>query len=99
MTLTVRPTEEFSDWLESLADTRAQAKIAIRIARVQAGLLGDIKSIGDKVSELRVNYGPGYRVYLTRKGDELVILLCGGDKKSQKRDIKRAKEMAAEIHG
>jgi len=99
MTLTVRPTEEFSGWLDGLADTRAQEKIAVRIARVQAGLVGDIKSVGEKVSELRVDYGPGYRVYLTRKGDELVILLCGGDKRSQRRDIKRAKEMAAEIHG
>ncbi len=84
----VRQTPIFREWLDELADRRAAERIAQRIVRLQAGLLGDVKSVGDGLSELRVDYGPGYRVYFAQRRQILVILLCGGDKKSQKRDIK-----------
>jgi putative addiction module killer protein len=93
----VRQTPVFREWLDELADRRAAERIAQRIVRLQAGLLGDAKSIGDGLSELRVDYGPGYRVYFAQRRQVLVILLCGGDKKSQKRDIKRAKALASEL--
>jgi len=76
---------------------RAQKRIAQRIARMQAGLLGDTKSVGEGVSELRVDYGPGYRIYFTRRGNTVVILLLGGDKSSQSRDIAKAKQMTQEV--
>jgi putative addiction module killer protein len=96
--ITVRATEQFSEWLKGLRDVIAKRQINKRIARiVSTGNYGDFASIGDGVSELRVPSGPGYRVYYTLRGEEVVILLCGGDKSSQDRDIRRAKEMAAEI--
>lgn len=91
----VRQTEEFEQWHLGLADKRAAAKIARRIVRISSGLLGDVKSVGDGVSEARIDFGPSYRLYFTRRGQELVILLCGGDKGSQQRDITRAKELAS----
>lgn len=97
--LRVLRTAEFVDWLSDLRDVSARARIAKRIDRIAAGNLGDIKSVGDGVSELRFTFGPGYRVYYTRRGDIVVILLCGGDKGSQIRDIERAKAMALEIAG
>ena len=93
----VRQTEAFANWLRSLRAKKAAAKIAQRIVRVQSGLLGDVKSVGDGVSELRVNFGPGYRVYFAQRGRTLVILLCGGDKGTQKTDIIKAKEMANDL--
>ena len=93
----VRQTEAFANWLRSLRDKKAAAKIAQRLVRVQSGLLGDVKSVGDGVSELRVNFGPGYRVYFAQRGRTLVILLCGGDKGTQKTDIIKAKEMANDL--
>ena len=75
----------------------AKARIVARIRHLELGNLGDAKSIGDKVSELRVDYGPGYRVYFTRKGRTIVVLLCGGDKGSQRRDIKEAQQLAKEV--
>lgn len=93
----VRQTEEFAHWLASLRDELAAKRIKQRIARVQIGLFGDTKSVGDGLIELRVDHGPGYRVYFVRRGDVLVILLCGGDKSSQSRDIARAKTMAEEL--
>ena len=87
----------FSDWLNNLRDVRAKTRIAIRIARIEAGLMGDVKSVGDGVSEVRIDFGPGYRLYFTRRGEELIILLCGGDKGSQAWDIAKAKEMAAQL--
>ena len=96
---TVIPTARFQAWIDGLKDRRAAAKVAIRIARIEAGNFGDAKSVGDKVSELRIAYGPGYRVYFTLRGEEVVILLCGGTKGTQARDIATAKAMAAEIHG
>ena len=93
----IRQTATFRDWLDGLADARAAERIAQRLVRLQAGLFGDVRSVGEGVSELRVDYGPGYRVYFVRRGRLTVILLCGGDKRSQARDIKAAKALAAEI--
>jgi len=93
----VRQTEVFRVWLRRLKDARAAARIAQWIARVQAGLLGDAKSVGGGVSELRVDYGPGYPIFFVRRGNVLVILLCGGDQGSQKRDIARAQAMTKEL--
>jgi len=95
--LEVRSTAEFLDWLTALRDVSARARISKRIDRVALGNFGDTKPAGDGVSELRFTFGPGYRVYYTRRGDVVVILLCGGDKGSQERDIERAKAMAKEI--
>ncbi len=93
----IRQTVVFADWLDGLRDAVAVKRIKQRLARVQIGLFGDAKSVGDGVSELRVDHGPGYRVYFTRRGDVVVILLCGGDKGSQKRDIARAKDINKEV--
>ncbi len=93
----VRQTGAFRDWRENLPDSTAHRRIAVRIERIQAGLLGDAKSVGDGVSEVRIDYGPGYRLYFTRREGVVVILLCGGDKGSQKRDIVRAKALAADL--
>src|SRR5262245_48999401 len=93
----VRQTEVFEEWLNVLADDRAASRIAQRIIRLRNGLLGDVKPVGEGVSELRVDYGPGYRLYFVRRGAVLVILLCGGDKRSQRRDIAKAKRLAAEL--
>ena len=95
--LVVRRTTEFIDWLLELRDVAARVRIAKRIDRIAQGNFGDAKSIGEGVSELRFTFGPGYRVYYTRHGDVVVILLCGGDKASQGGDIERAKTMAQEI--
>lgn len=95
--LEVRRTTEFIDWLLELRDVAARVRIAKRIDRIAQGNFGDAKSVGDGVSELRFTFGPGYRVYYTRHGDVVVILLCGGDKASQSVDIERAKTMAHEI--
>jgi putative addiction module killer protein len=91
----VRQTACFEVWLDDLADGRAASRIAQRIIRLRNGLFGDVRPVGGGVSELRVDYGPGYRVYFVRRGAVLVILLCGGDKRSQPRDIAKAKLLAA----
>ncbi|MGL4634614.1 MAG: type II toxin-antitoxin system RelE/ParE family toxin [Beijerinckiaceae bacterium] len=91
----VRQTAAFSAWMESLRDMRASARIVVRIRRLSLGNFGDVKSVGGGVSELRVDYGPGYRIYFTRRGAALVILLCGGDKQTQDRDILKARELAS----
>ncbi len=80
----------FAEWLEALRDVRARAIIRARLAKVQAGNLGDCKALRDGVQELRVDYGPGYRVYLSRQGPVVVLLLCGSDKSDQDRAIKQA---------
>ena len=90
-------TDEFEAWLDGLRDRQAQVQIVKRIVRVQSGFLGDVKPVGDGVSELRVHHGPGYRLYFVRRGQVVIILLCGGDKGSQARDIERAKAMAKEV--
>lgn len=92
----VATTEEFDSWLDSQDDDIREI-IATRIVRLQSGLLGDHASVGKKVSELRIHVGPGYRVYYTIQGRVLVILLCGGTKKSQAKDIKSAQGMAADL--
>lgn len=93
----VRQTAEYETWFEKLRDVQAKARILARIRRLSLGNLGDIKPVGEGVSELRITYGPGYRVYVKQQGDVLVILLVGGDKSSQKRDIERAKELARDL--
>jgi putative addiction module killer protein len=95
----VRQTAAFRAWIEALRDLRGVARIDARIGRLRLGNFGDVKSVGDGVSELRVDTGPGYRVYFTRKDDKVVILLCAGDKSTQTRDIKLAKAIAAELEG
>ena len=86
--------DEFDFWLRKLRDDRARARIQARILRLSLGNAGDAKPVGEGISELRVDYGPGYRVYFTQRGDELIVLLCGGDKSSQDKDIKSAKAIA-----
>ena len=93
----VRQTEEFSTWLHKLRDDRARVRITERLLRVEGGNFGDVEPVGDGVSELRIDYGPGYRVYFTRRGRVVVVILCGGDKRTQTKDIKRAKRMAREL--
>lgn len=93
----VRQTDIFAAWMDALADRRAAERIAQRIVRLQSGLLGDVKPVGGGVSELRVDHGPGYRVYFVQRGRVLIVLLCGGDKRTQQRDIERAKALAADL--
>jgi putative addiction module killer protein len=93
----VQKTDEFDNWLSDLADQKAKAKIASRIERLGLGNPGDVRPVGEGISEMRVPYGPGYRVYFKQTGKAVVLLLCGGDKSTQAKDIKRAKEIAAEL--
>lgn len=95
--LEVRKTTVFARWLLGLRDIRARARIEARIDRLALGNPGDVKPVGGGVSELRIDYGPGYRVYFVRQGDRLIILLCGGDKATQSGDIRSAKAMAREL--
>ena len=92
----VRQTEVFSNWLRKLSDQNARARIQIRIRRLSLGNFGDVKPVGEGVSELRIDYGQGYRVYLQRQGNLLVLLLAGGSKKTQQADIAKAKKLAKE---
>ena len=91
----VLKTDEFDKWLS--ADQRAVAKIASRIERLGLGNAGDVKPVGEGISEMRLTYGPGYRIYYKQTGRTIVVILCGGDKSTQENDIKRAKEIAREI--
>ena len=94
----VHRTEGFSRWLHRLRDDKAVARIVARIRRAELqGNLGDCRSIGGGVMEMRIDHGPGYRVYFTKQGDTIVILLCGGDKRTQARDIKRAKGLMEQL--
>ena len=92
----LRRTEAFDRWFIGLRDRQASKRILDRLLRVQVGLLGDVKYF-DGVAELRIDYGPGYRVYFVQRGQTIIVLLCGGDKSSQSRDIIRAKNMAQEV--
>ena len=94
--ITIKQTETFRKWERKLKDQKAKALIAARILRVANGLLGDVAPVGEGVSELRIHYGPGSRVYFRRQGEEIVILLCGGDKSTQEQDIQQAKRLAVE---
>jgi putative addiction module killer protein len=93
----VERTEEFDQWLDGLRDRVAKKRISIRLTRVESGLFGDWKTVGDGVSEMRVDYGPGYRLYFTMRDQVIVILLCGSDKRDQDRAIKLAKALAKEL--
>jgi putative addiction module killer protein len=97
MVIEVRQTEFYARWIAGLDDDRARARIELRIYRLSLGNAGDAKSVGEGVSELRIDYGPGYRVYLTRRGKALVVLLCGGDKRTQSKDIATAKALARQL--
>jgi putative addiction module killer protein len=92
----LKQTEAFAKWESRLRDKRARTVIATRLARLAHGLPGDVEPVGEGVSELRIHYGPGYRVYFQQRGDILIVLLCGGDKKTQARDIATAKKLAEE---
>jgi putative addiction module killer protein len=93
----VRQTTRFATWLAGLRDERARARILKRLDRAANGNLGDVAPVGEGVSEMRIFYGPGYRVYFVQRGSELIVLLCGGDKSTQGADIEEAKAMAKEL--
>ena len=93
----IQETDEFREWIDELRDQKAQVRIAARLRAIAAGNLGDWGPIAGPISEFRVHYGPGYRLYFTRKGSILILLLCGGDKGSQKRDIYRATKIFGEL--
>jgi putative addiction module killer protein len=93
----IRQTEIFSRWLRGLRDRQARARIQTQIDRLQLGLSGNVKPVGEGVSELRIDYGPGYRVYFLKRGQELLILLAGGDKRTQSADIKKALKLARDL--
>ncbi|MFK8078120.1 MAG: type II toxin-antitoxin system RelE/ParE family toxin [Granulosicoccus sp.] len=93
----IRQTETYRKWFLKLKDQKAKARIDIRIRRLSLGNAGDVKPVGSGVSELRITYGPGYRVYYAQKGSEVIVLLAGGDKSSQPSDIENAKKLAADL--
>ena len=93
----VRQTTRFATWLAGLRDERARARILKRLDRAKGGNVGDVAPVGEGVSEMRIFYGPGYRVYFIQRGSELIVLLCGGDKSTQAADIDEAKALAGEI--
>ena len=93
----VLETDEFKVWLAGLRDRQAKLAVGARLARLARGLFGDLRAVGDGVSELRIHTGPGYRIYLARRGDVLILLLHGGDKSSQARDIEKAKAIARNL--
>lgn len=93
----IRKTDAFVEWLDGLQDIRARARILVRIERLVAGNPGDVRPVGEGVSEMRINYGPGYRVYFKKKGQRVVILLAGGDKESQSKDIKTALRLSRNL--
>jgi putative addiction module killer protein len=94
---TLRQTQEFQDWLDALKDLRAQIRIVARLRLVEAGNVGDWKAVGGGVSEMRVDIGPGYRLYFTRRGNLLIVMLAGGEKATQSRDIKRAQRILKQL--
>lgn len=96
MAIRIRQTKVFADWIARLRDERAVARIDARLRRLALGNRGDVRPVGEGVSELRIDYGPGYRVYYKQTGSEIVLLLCGGDKRSQTRDIARAHILASQ---
>ena len=95
--LEIRKTAEFAQWLDGLRDMKARARVQARLDRMTEGNRGDVKPVGEGVSELRIDYGPGYRVYFKSRGHEIIILLAGGDKKTQANDIKVALRLARNV--
>lgn len=93
----IRQTDEYESWFERLRDREVRFRIIARIRRLSLGNLGDVKPVGEGVSELRITYGPGYRIYIKQQGETLIVLLAGGDKSSQKRDVERAKQLARDL--
>lgn len=93
----VRRTDVFLEWFRGLRDRAAAQRIVVRIDRMELGNLGDVQPVGEGVSEARIHYGPGYRLYFVRRGEVVIVLLCGGDKSTQARDIERAKSLAKEL--
>ena len=93
----VRRTEVYAKWLDGLRDVRARARVLVRVERLAAGNAGDVRPVGEGVSELRIDYGPGYRVYFKKQGRTIVVLLAGGDKRTQSRDIETALRLARNL--
>ncbi len=93
----IKKTDVYARWLDNLRDIRARARVLVRVERLAAGNSGDVKSVGEGVSEMRIDYGPGYRVYFTRRGNEIIILLAGGDKSTQDADIKTAQGLSRNL--
>lgn len=93
----IRKTQLFIQWLDGLVDVRARARVLARIRRMAEGNAGDVKPVGEGVSEMRIDYGPGYRVYFTKQGHEIIILLAGGDKRTQSADIKTALRLSRNL--
>ncbi len=93
----IRKTDIFSKWIDGLRDVRARARIQVRIERLSGGNPGDVRPVGEGVSEMRIDYGPGYRVYFKPQGHRVIILLAGGDKRSQAKDIKKALSLAENL--
>ncbi len=93
----IRKTDVFKSWLDGLRDLRARARVQVRIERLAGGNPGDVKPVGEGVSELRIDYGPGYRVYFKRRGQTLIILLAGGEKGTQSEDIRTAIRLAQDL--
>lgn len=93
----IKQTDTFRKWRAQLKDARALGLIASRLDRLSFGHTGDAESVGDGISELRIHYGPGYRIYFQRRGNTIIVLLCGGDKSTQARDIRTAKRLASEL--
>ncbi len=93
----IRQTETYRKWFDSLKDRNARMRIAIRIRRISLGNFGDVKPVGEGISEIRIDYGPGYRIYYLQKKNTVIILLSGGDKSTQSKDIKKAHELAQKV--
>jgi len=91
----IKPLPEFTKWLDGLSDASVRGVVAARIKRLERGLMGDVEPVGDGVSELRIHFGAGWRIYFVQRGVQLIVLLVGGPKRTQKADIKRAKALAA----
>lgn len=93
----IRKTRVFAKWLDGLRDVRARARVLVRIERLAEGHAGDVKPVGEGVSEMRIDYGPGYRVYCTKRGHEVIVLVAGGDKRTQDADIQKALRLARNL--
>jgi len=93
----IRPLPEFTSWIDGLKDEKVRGVVVARIKRLELGLMGDVEPVGGGVSELRIHFGAGWRVYFTQRGTQIIVLLAGGSKRTQKKDIQRAKALAARI--